>query len=59
MKEAGFVETDKDHDKMMTIAKVAMLYDLRLMITHGEKETYTKEEIAKLLDTVADKIERE
>ena len=53
------METEKEHDKMMTIAKVAMLYDLRLMITHGEKETYTKEEIAELLDTVADKVERE
>lgn len=53
------METERDHDRMLTISQVAMLYDLRRMFTYGEKETYTKEEIADLLDTVAEKKLRE
>jgi hypothetical protein len=33
--------------------KMAMLYELRLMITQGEKTEYTREEIVELLDKVA------
>lgn len=31
----------------------ALLYDLRLIFTTGGKETYTKEEVAELLDKIA------
>lgn len=32
---------------------LAMLYELRLIFTGGEKETYTKAEIVELLDQIA------
>lgn len=32
---------------------LAMLYELRLIFTEGEKETYTKAEIVELLDQIA------
>jgi len=35
-------------------AKTAMLYNLRLQIKKSAKETYTKDEILELLDTVAE-----
>ena len=31
----------------------ALLYDLRLIFSNGEKETYTKTEIVELLDKIA------
>lgn len=31
----------------------ALLYDLRLIFTNGEKENYTKTEIVELLDKIA------
>lgn len=31
----------------------ALLYDLRLIFSSGEKDTYTKEEIVELLDKIA------
>ena len=34
-------------------ARAAMIYEIRLLIDADTKETYTKEEILKLLDTVA------
>jgi len=50
-----------DHDKedaTMTEqerrdAKKAQLYDLRLIFTSGEKDTYTTQEIVELLDKIA------
>jgi hypothetical protein len=33
--------------------KMATLYELRLLITQGEKSQYTKEELVELLDTIA------
>lgn len=33
--------------------KMATLYELRLLLDSDEKETYTKAEILKLLDTIA------
>lgn len=33
--------------------RTAMIYEIRLMVDADEKETYTKAEILKLLDTVA------
>ncbi len=41
--------TEKDYK---TIEK-AMLYDLRLIFSTGEKEQYTREEIVELLDKLA------
>lgn len=32
---------------------MSTLYEIRLMVDADEKETYTKEEILKLLDTIA------
>ena len=32
---------------------LAMLYELRLIFTEGEKENYTKNEIVELLDQIA------
>ena len=41
--------TEKDY-KMI---EKATLYDLRLIFSTGEKDTYTREEIVKLLDKIA------
>lgn len=35
--------------------KMAVLYELRLMIDNSEKDEYTKGEILKIIDTVAKK----
>lgn len=40
-------------------AKIAMLFNLRLQIKKTAKETYTKDEILKQLDTVAEEIKGE
>ena len=40
-------------DKERTDTQLATLYDLRLQIKKDSKETYTKEELLELLDTVA------
>ena len=32
----------------------AILYELRRMLDNGEKDTYTKQELCKLLDTIAE-----
>ena len=40
-------------DKERTDTQLATLYDLRLQIKKDDKETYTKNEILELLDTVA------
>ena len=48
-KELTVILTEKDY---RTIEK-ATLYDLRLIFTNGEKETYTKEEVVELLDKIA------
>jgi len=35
------------------IVQKALLYDLRLIFTNGEKENYSKQEIVELLDKIA------
>lgn len=35
------------------IVKNSTIYEIRLMVDSNEKETYTKDEILKLLDTIA------
>ena len=39
--------------------KMSTLYEIRLMVDADEKETYTKAEILKLLDTIARSKENE
>ena len=41
--------TEKDYK----IIEKATIYDLRLLFSSGEKETYTTEEIVELLDKIA------
>jgi len=41
--------TEKDYK----IIEKATIYDLRLLFSSGEKETYTKTEIVELLDKIA------
>ncbi len=43
-------EMNKDEIK---VVKNSTIYEIRLMVDGNEKETYTKEEILKLLDTIA------
>ena len=37
----------------MKVVKNSTIYEIRLMVDADDKETYTKEEILKLLDTIA------
>ena len=41
--------TEKDYK----VIEKATIYDLRLIFTNGEKDTYTREEIVELLDQIA------
>ncbi len=49
-KEENMDEMNKDEIK---IVKNSTIYEIRLMLDVDGKETYTKEEILKLLDTIA------
>ena len=40
-------------EKDYKMIEKATIYDLRLIFSTGEKETYTKEEIVELLDKIA------
>ncbi len=40
-------------EKERTDVKMATLYELRLTISQSDKETYTKDEILQMLDTIA------
>ena len=48
--EVNTMPTEKDYK---TIEK-ATLYDLRRLIKNNDKDTYTKDELCNLLDTIAD-----
>ena len=41
------------NEKEINVAKMAVLYELRLMISDSEKTNYTKDEILELIDTMA------
>ena len=41
-------------EKEIKIIQQATLYELRRLLDNGGKDTYTKEELCKLLDTIAD-----
>jgi hypothetical protein len=45
--------TDEEINKSIYDVEMATLYELRLMFTQSDKEQYTKEEIADLLDKIA------
>lgn len=57
------VGLDKEEDKHMEVlgmtekerkdVKMSTLYELRLLLDSEDKETYTKEELLKFLDTIA------
>ena len=49
-KEKNMDEMNKDEIK---IVKNSTIYEIRLMLDTDDKETYTKDEILKLLDTIA------
>ena len=40
-------------DKEYKVIEKATIYDLRLIFSSGEKDTYTREEIVELLDKIA------
>ena len=40
-------------EKEIKLIEKGTIYDLRILFTTGEKETYTKEEIVELLDKIA------
>ena len=46
-------------DKEQKYVKMTTIYELRLLIDGDEKENYTKEELLKLLDSVARAKEQE
>ena len=41
------------NEKEIKIVKNSTIYEIRLMLDVDNKETYTKDEILKLLDTIA------
>ena len=53
--EVNTMPTEKDYK---TIEK-ATLYDLRRLIKNNDKDTYTKDELCNLLDTIADAKDQE
>ncbi len=40
-------------EKEIQFAKMATLYELRLIFSNGEKKEYTKEELLELIDKIA------
>ncbi len=44
---------DDMNKEEIKVVKNSTIYEIRLMVDGSEKETYTKEEILKLLDTIA------
>lgn len=46
-------------EKEIKIVKNSTLYELRLLFSSGDKDTYTREEILELLDKVATAKEQE
>ena len=46
-------------DKETKIIEKATIYDLRRLISNGDKETFTKEELCKWLDTIDDAKDQE
>ena len=50
---------NKMTDKARKDTQKAVLYDLRRLLQNNGKETYTLEELCKLLDTIADAKDQE
>jgi len=51
----GIMPTEKDYK----VIEKATIYDLRRILVNSGKETYTLEELCKLLDTIADAKDQE
>lgn len=47
------METEEYPEVYRKAIQKALLYDLRLMVKASDKETYTKEEVLALFDTIA------
>ena len=47
-------EVNKMTDKERKDTQQAVLYELRRLLDNGDKDTYTKGELCKLLDTIAE-----
>lgn len=56
-KERGLIDMQTENDRK-DIQK-ATIYDLRRLISNGDKETFTKEELCRWLDTIADAKDQE
>jgi len=54
-KEENAMPTEKDYK----VIEKATIYDLRRLIKNSDKESYTKEELCDLLDTIADAKDQE
>lgn len=46
-------------DKETKMIEKCTIYDLRRLISNGDKETFTKEELCRWLDTIADAKDQE
>lgn len=53
--EVGIMLTEKDYK----VIEKATIYDLRRIFVNSGKETYTLDELCKLLDTIADAKDQE
>ena len=51
--EMGMEDIREMTEKEMQIIKMSTLYELRLIVTQGDKKEYTTEEIVELLDKIA------
>ena len=58
-KEYEVIQSELDAARGIVDAKMATLYELRLLFTQGEKDEYTREEIVALLDKIATAKEQE
>lgn len=54
-KEVNAMPTEKDYK----VIEKATIYDLRRLFKNSDKDTYTKEELCDLLDTIADAKDQE
>ena len=53
LKGKGDSMSEEMNNDEIKVVKNSTIYEIRLMVDSNEKETYTKDEILKLLDTIA------
>lgn len=46
-------------EKEIKLVKLSTIYELRLLLTQGDKDSYTREELTALLDKIATAKEQE